>query len=226
MTSKLLKPLAVFSRQSQSQKYIKSIKNLGDAWRTLSEESCTESDRTTVIETTFDFILKITTESDDLIVEMTTIEIPSPKLEPSNPPRHYRIFPEYGTDFLWRAEEDISDDQQGYTESEEELVSFPSSVLEVYNAWVDEWSANWEKRIKDTQDYHAPVFSDRIEQVAWNVAGYMLAWRIVLGPGVGSIEYTPGSTDYLLERGKESAVTERFLRDQIGLLAMGAEGLP
>ncbi|CAI7640095.1 unnamed protein product [Penicillium palitans] len=166
MTSKLLNPLAVFSRQSQSQKYIKSIKNVGDAWRTLSEEPCTGSDRTTVIETTFDFILKITTESDDLTVEMTTIEIPSAKLEPSNPPRHYRIFPEYGTDFLWRAEEDISDDQQGYTESEEELVSFPYSVLEVYNAWVDEWSANWEKRIKDTQDHHAPVFSDRIEQVA------------------------------------------------------------
>ncbi|KAL2695190.1 hypothetical protein AAEP93_003943 [Penicillium crustosum] len=164
----------------------------------------------TVIETTFDFILKLTTEFDDLVVEMTTIETPSPKLEPSYPLQHYRIFPEYGTDFLWRAEGDIGDDQQGYTESEEELSSYPSSVLEVYYAW----------------DYHAPVFAGRIEQVAWNVAGYMLAWRIVLSPGVGSIEYTPGFTDYLLQRGKESTVMEGFLRDQIELFAIGAKGLP
>ncbi|KAJ5528594.1 hypothetical protein N7527_001987 [Penicillium freii] len=225
MISKLLKPLAVFSRQSQSKQYVKSIKNLDDAWRTLTEEPCTESDRTTVIETTFDFILKITTEPDGVTVEMTTIETPR-KLEPSNLPRHYRIFPEYGTDFIWRAVEDINEDVQGYTESQDEFASFPPSVLELYDAWVDQWSTNWEKRIKDTQDYHAPVCSDRVEQVAWNVAGYLLAWRIVLGAGVGSIEYTPGSTDYLLERGKESAVTERFLRDQIGLLAKGAEGLP
>ncbi|KAJ6140157.1 hypothetical protein N7471_006643 [Penicillium samsonianum] len=223
MTSKLLKPLAVFSRQSQSQQYIKSIKNLGDAWRTLSEEPCISSERMTVIQTTFDFILKITTEHDDLTVETTTIETPSPKSGPSTTPRHYRIFPEYGTDFLWRAVEDIREDEQGYTESEEELVSFPPCVRELYDVWVDQWSDNWKKRCEDTQDYYADVFSDRIEQVAWNVAGYMLAWRILLGPGVGSIEYTAGSTDYLLERGNEVAVTERFLGDQIGLLAKGAK---
>ncbi|CAI7638637.1 unnamed protein product [Penicillium glandicola] len=210
MISSLLKPLAVFSSQSQSQQYIKSIKNLGDAWRTLTEEP-TECERTTVIKTTFDFVLKITTETDSLTVEMTTVETPT--FEPSTPPRHYRIFPEYGTDFLWRAVEDIRDDEQGYTEADEELGSFPSSVRVLYDAWVDEWSGNWEKRCEDTQDYHAPVFSDRIEQVAWNVAGYLLAWRIVLGPGVGN---------YLLATGNESAVTECFLRDQIGLLAMGA----
>ncbi|KAK4866906.1 hypothetical protein LT330_008069 [Penicillium expansum] len=225
MTSSLLKPLAVFSRQSQSRQYIKSIKNLGDAWRTLSDEPCTESERTTVIQTTFDFILKITTESDSLIVEMTTLEPPPPEPQ-STPPRQYRIFPEYGTDFIWRAVEDITEDVQGYTESQDELVSFPPSVLEMYDAWVNQWSTNWEKRIQDTQDYHAPVFSDRIEQVAWNVAGYMLAWRIVLGPGVGSIEYKAGSTNYLLAQGNELTETERFLEDQIELLAMGAEGLP
>lgn len=156
---------------------------------------------------------------------MTTLEPPPPEPQ-STPPRQYRIFPEYGTDFIWRAVEDITEDVQGYTESQDELVSFPPSVLEMYDAWVNQWSTNWEKRIQDTQDYHAPVFSDRIEQVAWNVAGYMLAWRIVLGPGVGSIEYKAGSTNYLLAQGNELTETERFLEDQIELLAMGAEGLP
>ncbi|CAG7935407.1 unnamed protein product [Penicillium nalgiovense] len=156
---------------------------------------------------------------------MMTIETNSPKPEPSGPPRHYRISPDHGTDFLWRAVEDIREDEQGYTEAEEELVSFPPSVLAMYDAWVEQYSDNWKRRVEDTQDYRAPVFSDRIEQMAWNVAGYMLAWRIVLGPGVGSVVYTAGSTDHLLERGNES-VTERFLGDQIELLVMGAKGLP
>lgn len=90
---------------------------------------------------------------------------------------------------------------------------------------MDEWSDNWKREVEGPQDYRGPVFSDRTEEVAWNVAGYMLAWRIVLGPGVGSVVYTAGSTDYLLERGNGLA-TERFLGDQIELLAMGAKGLP
>ncbi|KAJ5251011.1 hypothetical protein N7489_001421 [Penicillium chrysogenum] len=100
-----------------------------------------------------------------------------------------------------------------------------SSRSRPYNAWVDEWSDNWKREVEGTQDYRGPVFSDRTEEVAWNVAGYMLAWRILLAPGVGSVVYTAGSTDYLLERGNELA-TERFLGDQIELLAMGAKGLP
>jgi hypothetical protein len=110
-------------------------------------------------------------------------------------------------------------------EAEEELVWFPSSVLEMYNVWVDEWSDNWKREVEGPQDYRGPVFSDRTEEVAWNVAGYMLAWGILLAPGVGSVVYTAGSTDYLLERGNGLA-TERFLGDQIELLAMGAKGLP
>ncbi|KAJ6185070.1 hypothetical protein N7519_006371 [Penicillium mononematosum] len=186
---------------------------------------CIESERATVIKTTFDFVLTITTVPDNFTVKMMTIETPSPKPELSILPRHYRIFPDYGTDFLWRAVEDIREDEQGYTEAVEELASFPPSVLAMYDAWVEQYSDNWRRRVEDTQDYRAPVFSDRTEQVAWNVAGYMLAWRIVLGPGVGSVVYTAGSTDYLLERGNE-LVTERFLGDQIELLAMGATGLP
>ena len=91
--------------------------------------------------------------------------------------------------------------------------------------WVDEWSDNWKREVEGPQDYRGPVFSDRTEEVAWNVAGYMLAWGILLAPGVGSVVYTAGSTDYLLERGNGLA-TERFLGDQIELLAMGAKGLP
>ncbi|KAJ5496310.1 hypothetical protein N7463_008297, partial [Penicillium fimorum] len=95
--------------------------------RTLTEELCTESNRTTVLKTTFGF-------PDDLAVEISIIERSSPKLEPPPPPRHCRIFLEYGTNFLWRVMEDIREDEQGTTESDEELVSFPTCVRELYTA--------------------------------------------------------------------------------------------
>ena len=76
----LLKPLAVFSSQSQSQKYIKTVKNLGDAWRTLAQEPTTElNQNTTVIETTFDFVLEITKEpepkcdTEQMSIDMRTL---------------------------------------------------------------------------------------------------------------------------------------------------------
>ncbi|RAL06714.1 uncharacterized protein BO97DRAFT_447369 [Aspergillus homomorphus CBS 101889] len=55
MPADLLGPLAVLSRQPQSQRYIKAIRNLGDAWRRLVDESLSESDtNSTLVETNFD----------------------------------------------------------------------------------------------------------------------------------------------------------------------------
>ncbi|KAJ5355732.1 hypothetical protein N7517_010341 [Penicillium concentricum] len=55
-------------------------------------------------------------------------------------------------------------------------------------------SDNWKKQCEDTQGYYAPVFSGRIEKVAQTVTGYLLAWRIALGPGVGCVQYSSRST--------------------------------
>ena len=82
MTTGLLKPLDVFCSQSQSQRYIKTIRNLGDAWRSLAEKPLTESDKNSVlVETNFDFVLKITNalegqQSKPTTVEMSTHEPP------------------------------------------------------------------------------------------------------------------------------------------------------
>ena len=95
MTSGILKPLAVFCSQSQSQRYIKSIRNLGDAWRTLADEPIPESDReVSIIQTTFDLSLKIKHEQEDEIsVDIITSESPSLTglSKPIEPARHYRI---------------------------------------------------------------------------------------------------------------------------------------
>ncbi|KAL1863445.1 hypothetical protein Plec18167_000539 [Paecilomyces lecythidis] len=225
MAANILKPLAVFCSQSQSEQYIKKVRNLGDAWRTLSEEPALDSDRdSVVIEARFDFIMKITNalaEVEPISVEMTTSRTPSsPELHAQNEPiRHYRIFADYGTDFIWRSLHDIRHDEDSHVESEEILSPFPSALLDLYDAWVDEYTDNFKKRCEDTQDYSANVFSTVSEEVAWNVAGYLLAWRIAIAPQIGSVEFSAGRSEYLLKRGRETSVTRQFLEDQAKLLA-------
>lgn len=132
-----------FCSQSQSQQYIKTVKNLGDAWRTLAEEPTTELDQnSTVIETRFDLTQKTTNEierkcgSEPTSVEMKTNEVLSTESSSpveTEPVRHYRIFSDYGTDFIWRNLDDIRPEEDSHVESEEVLSSFPSSVLGLYN---------------------------------------------------------------------------------------------
>lgn len=67
----------------------------------------------------------------------------------------------------------------------------------------------------------ANVFVNASEEVGWNVAGYLLAWGILTSPQVGSIQYSAGHSKYLLERGKETSITVRLLKDKMELLAKG-----
>lgn len=248
MVSSLLKPLAVFCSQSQSQRYIKAARNLGDAWRSLAEKPLSKSEENFVlVETNFDFILKITNilkeqrQSESTIVEMSAHEPSTSEfsvssepslhvstkssasslstgISPTESPRHYRIFADYGTDFIWREFDDLRTGKGDcMLEAEEVLTTFPPSVLELYNAWVDTYTDNFTERRDKTQNYHADVFLTASEEVAWNVAGFLLAWRITLAPQVGSIEYSVGCEKYLLEKGMESSVTLQFLLAKEGL---------
>lgn len=236
MASGLLRPLAIFCSQSQSQRYIKAIKNLGDAWRTLSEQPLFESEKdSTCIETNFDFILRIKIDleeqcqSKSTIVEMSTGEplLPSTSKQstPIRNPRHYRIFADYGTDFLWRDPDDVTP-EEGDTalDPEEVLASYPPSVLELYDAWVDTYTENFKKRREEPGTYHVTTFSTASEEVAWNVAGFLLAWRITMAPEVGRIEFTAGHSKYGLENGKETSVTLAFLQGQVDILTKGPVG--
>lgn len=140
MASGLLGPLAIFCTQSQSQQYIRSVRNLGDAWRTLSEKSDERADSdTTFIGTAFDFNLKVKNHPDETI--STEFEIPSLETTTDSQPistelqRHYRIFADYGSDFLWRNTDDpdYSEDNT-YVEAEDALSDFPPEVFRYYDS--------------------------------------------------------------------------------------------
>ena len=69
--------------------------------------------------------------------------------------RHYRIFSDYGTDFIWQSLDDIRLGEDSHVESEEVLSSFPPFVLELYDAWVEKYDNNFKTRCEDTKNYHA-----------------------------------------------------------------------
>ncbi|KAJ6024733.1 hypothetical protein N7540_005530 [Penicillium herquei] len=230
MASGILRPLAVFCSQSQSQRYIKSIRNLGDAWRTLAEKPLPEGDKNSVlVETTFDLVLKITNgleeqrKSNPTIIEMSTSEpssstSPNKQSVPEGVPRHYRIFADYGTDFLWRDPDDVTS-EEGDTVRLTRFIS--PSVLELYDAWVDTYTEYFKERREETGNYHLSIFPTPSEEVAWNVAGFLLAWRMIMAPEVGKIEFSAGNSKYSLVEGEETRVTLAFLQDQMDILAKG-----
>ncbi|OJJ96885.1 hypothetical protein ASPACDRAFT_63205 [Aspergillus aculeatus ATCC 16872] len=236
MPSDLLKPLAVFARQPQSQRYIKAIRNLGDAWRRLADEPLPESDtKSTLVETNFDLVLTIENAQDDqsslsnpIVVEMSTREPLAAPTEDTtasgSSPRHYRIFADWGTDFIWRDFDDLRGDEGDCMLDAEEVLSsplYPARVFENYDAWVETYAENFDQRRNKTGDFHASTFATVTEEVAWNVAGYLLAWRIAMAPDVGRIELSAGVSKYMLEKGNETSVTLSFLRVQAELLAKG-----
>ncbi|KAJ5195739.1 hypothetical protein N7449_006218 [Penicillium cf. viridicatum] len=244
MASGLLKPLAEFCSQSQSQRYIKAVRNLGDVWRSLAEKPLSKSEENSaLVETNFDFVLKITNileergQSESAFVEMSahepsisllnvSSELSSTKSSTTSlstgpsisteTPRHYRIFADYGTDFIWRDPDDLRPEEGDcILEAEEVLSTFPLSVLELYHMWVDTYTDNFSERREKTENYYADILLTAFEEVAWNVAEFLLAWRITLAPQVGRIEFSAGCSKYLLEKGKE------FLQDQVDILAEG-----
>ncbi|OQD81430.1 hypothetical protein PENANT_c027G04838 [Penicillium antarcticum] len=136
MTSGLVRPLAVVCIQSQSQRHIKAVRNLGDAWQSYADQPPESDDKST------------------------------------------------GPDDLRSEEEDCM------LEPQEVLSSYPPS--------------SW-----------------NYMDVAWNVAGLMLAWRIAMAPQVGRIEFSTGDSKYFTEKGKETSVTSVFLQEQADIVAKG-----
>lgn len=205
-----LEPLTVFTTHPQSQHYIKSTAD--------------ESDSVTTIETTFDLTLKITKTTPD--ETQPTIEaFLSTEQQQSNEaetkPRHYRIFPDYDTDFITRSTSDTQPDEDCDVEAGEVLEPLPASVRERYKAWVGAYNGNYKKRVVDTGDEEAAVFGTVEEEVAWCVAGFLLAWRVTFAPQIGSVQYGPGRKRYFVPGERQLPATMGFLKDQVELLESG-----
>ncbi|KAE8553138.1 hypothetical protein TMatcc_007438 [Talaromyces marneffei ATCC 18224] len=223
MSTDLLKPLAAFCTQSISQRYIKTVRNLGD----LAEQP--EHVDSAVIETTFGLNLKIRKDFNNKQHFFAKLDIPSLETasqdiqSASSSPRYFRIFPDYGTDFIWLDKNDPEYDQC-YIDPEDAFSGLPKSLAADYDAWVETYTTNFEERFEETGYFPAQTFPTVVEEVAWNVTGFLLAWRIVLAPYVGSVEFDGGGRrKYLLRKGKdvENDMIYSFLEEQAMFLERG-----
>ena len=59
----------------------------------------------------------------------------------------------------------------------------------------------------------AEVFPDLDDRIAWDVEGFVLACWLALRSDVHSVEYTPRSVEYKIEKGTIENVFLEFLRD-------------
>jgi hypothetical protein len=240
MSSDILKPLVAVLCQPETKRYIKRFCNLEESSQAhTTTPDPDEDDNTVTIETTFDLDLVVTRGSGGQSYSVTleppsfaraTQETPSlnsteaddkiapPATTPAEPTRHYAILDEYGTDFLWYGEEDPKHEDLFAWNASEELSLFPPAVVKSYEAWVITYKTNFKESCYDDRYYYPSVFFTAAEDVAWNVAGFLLAWRIALAPQTASVLYLTGSKDYLLKKGQENAVTLEFLADQAVVL--------
>ncbi|RMJ26769.1 hypothetical protein PHISP_02369 [Aspergillus sp. HF37] len=238
MSSDTLKPLMAVFCEPETKRYIKKFCNLEESWQShAATPDPDEDDNTVTIETTFDLDLKITRGSDGQSHSVTlappsfgkaTQETPNyteaddettPRASPpAEPTRHYDIVHEFGTDFLWYGEEDPRRENLFAEDASEELSSFPPAVVKSYEAWVITYKINFKESCHDVRYYYPSVFFTVAQDVAWNVAGFLLAWRIALAPQTASVVYLTGRKEYLLKKGQENAVTLEFLTDQAVVL--------
>jgi hypothetical protein len=87
--------------------------------------------------------------------------------------------------------------------SEDALDGLPNEVVDNYDAWVELYRTNFKEICDDPGDYSVHIFPTVMEEVAWNVAGFLLAWRIALAPHVGSVEFEVGHEMHVLRKGED-----------------------
>ena len=235
MSSDILRPLAAFRDQQKTQRYVKAVRNLDEAVdiRSKQQRSADTDDRTISIETAFDLDLKIKSHSSEQGFSVS-LELPSlgkgaqataagtETTSPPEAPRYYTVHAEYGTDFLWYDANHPRHGKVFVEDISDELSSFPRAVPKNYKTWVTTYNTNFKASCYDSRYSSPSVFFTTAEDVAWNVAGFLLAWRIALAPHVGSVTYLSDCKEYLLEKGNATDVTLRFLADQAAVLEKGA----
>jgi hypothetical protein len=223
MRSDILAPLATFCGDRRFRDSVLNMKNLSDSGNSFGEIVSTSSDHSlTVIETRFDLTLQVMHGPDEpTTVAMTTCtsrETPRSQKVHDELLQSYKIRPEYGTTFISETIPCSPDFVGSELDSVEILSAYPPAVMEYYMMWVAEYNEAWRDRGKQSVNICENVFFSAEEEVSWNVAGYLLAWRVAMAPEVGSVEYSTRQSWYILKTGNETDITIQFLKEQLYLL--------
>lgn len=184
ITFNILAPLAAFCRDFKFRDYVFDMKNLSDLGNSFGAIVSTSSSHSlTVIETRFDLILQVMHGPD----EPTTVVITT--CQSQEPPRSqkvhdelllsYKLRPKYGTAFISDCAPDFAG--SGF-DSIKNLSANPLCIMEYYMLWVAEYNESGRDRCDRSGKTSENPFFSAEEEVSWNVAGYLLAWRVAMAP--------------------------------------------
>jgi len=160
--------------------------------------------------------------------ENTTIERTSPSIPKSVGPKNadhtrrryrYRIFPDWQTSFLWHDPEWLKDPGDDCEVEDETIESLYPALAPFFFAWREVHETEFEK-----QECHlggdAEVFPDVRARVAWETEGFLMSCWLARQNEVESVEYSPDSKTYRVEKDTMCLELQKFLGDMESLLEM------
>lgn len=148
----------------------------------------------------------------------------SPRTQ-KTPSRHYRMFPDWQTSFLWKHasnkertntahdddDDDGEDDDDDSPEVDDEVIEARYPTLWPH---YEAWQQRYETAFED-QGCHlgsgAEVFPDAVERIAWDVEGLLMASWLALKEDVVAVDYLPRSKQYDLKGTSIDEELPRFL---------------
>ncbi|KAI1244878.1 hypothetical protein MGN70_014755 [Eutypa lata] len=131
----------------------------------------------------------------------------------STPRYKYRIFPDFGTDFLWYDTSWPGNPVDEYPVDCEELPEhYGDSWYTTYDSWVEKYTQAFRKQEADLGSGKHP-FPDMEERKAWVLEGLLLATWLCLQSDVLSVQYSPDSKKIVLERHSIGTTLKLFLEE-------------
>ena len=131
----------------------------------------------------------------------------------SKPRLKYRIFPDFGTGFLWYDIKWSGNPVDVYQVDHDELPErYGNSWYTTYELWVEKYTRAFEEQeVHLGSDKHP--FPDMEERKAWVLEGLLLATWLCLQSDTESVAYSPDDKKVILQRDSIGTTLRLFLEE-------------
>ncbi|KAI0967906.1 hypothetical protein F4678DRAFT_444888 [Xylaria arbuscula] len=131
--------------------------------------------------------------------------------EADGPGYKYRLFPDYGTGFLWYDTTWHGTPEGEYSVDDDDILErYGEEWCSAYDAWVSQYTDAFTAQKCDLGSREHP-FPDIKERKTWILDGMMLAVWLCLQPNVESVKYSPDAEKIVFQRQGLEATVKLFL---------------
>jgi hypothetical protein len=133
--------------------------------------------------------------------------------EPKVEQKRYRILPDWQTSYLWYDPGWPSNPPDEFHVDDEEIQIMYPAIHSVFSDWVARREAWYDPEFGHAASDQEGT-ADPLDDVAWEVDGFLLGCWLASQENVDSVAYEPASAVYDLRPGTLDSEFERFLRDK------------